>query len=104
MVLLFRYLHHVTQNFPNINNTDKIFPGFANKYLFYDGDDDEHSPITVYSGIKPSMGKEFILNPLLSLGIFSTERELLLYDTIRGCFPNSKLIGEEDDTESLQNY
>ena len=46
------------------------------------------------------MGPEFILNTLSSLGRFSTERKLLLNDTIRG----ANLIGEEDDTESLQNY
>ena len=50
------------------------------------------------------MGPEFILNTLLPLGIFSTEREFLLNDNLRGCFRNTKLIGEEDDPESLQNY
>ena len=50
------------------------------------------------------MGTEFILNNLLSLGIFYTERKLILNDTIRGCFRNSKLIGEEDDPEYLQSY
>ena len=50
------------------------------------------------------MGPEFILNTLLSLGIFSTESEFLLNDTLRGCFCNANLIGEEDDPESLQNY
>ena len=50
------------------------------------------------------MGIEFILNALLSLGIFSTERKLLLNDTLRGCFINTKFIGEEDDPESLHNY
>ena len=50
------------------------------------------------------MGSGFILNTLLSLGIFSTERELILNDTLRGCFRNSKLISEEDDPKSLQNY
>ena len=50
------------------------------------------------------MGPEFILNILLSLGRFSTERELLLNDTLRGCFCNAKFIREEDDPESLKNY
>ena len=47
------------------------------------------------------MGPEFISNTLLLLGIFSTDPELLLNDTLRGCFHNNKLIGEEDDPESL---
>ena len=101
MVSLFRHLHHVTQNCANINNTDHIFLDISNRHIFYNDDDDEHLPIPVYSGIKPSMGTEFILNKLLSLRRFSTERKLLLNGTLRGCFCNSKLIGEEDDPEYL---
>ena len=56
MVSLFRHLNHVTQNCANINNTDQMFLDFANNNLFYDYDNDEHLPLTVYSGIKPSMG------------------------------------------------
>ena len=40
MILLFHYLHHVTQNCANINNTDQIFLDFANKHLFYGDDED----------------------------------------------------------------
>ena len=76
MVSLFHHLHHVTQNCANLNNTDQIFPDFANKHLFYDHDDDEHLPITVYSGIKTSMGTDFF-NTLLSLGRFFTEQGIL---------------------------
>ena len=50
------------------------------------------------------METEFIINTLLSLGKISTERELLLNFTLRGCFHNAKLIREEDDPEPLQNY
>ena len=50
------------------------------------------------------MGPYFILNKLLPLVRFSTERKILLNDALRGCFHNSKLIGEEDDPKSLQNY
>ena len=77
MVSLFRHLHNVTQNFANLNNTDQNFLDFSNKHLFYDYEDDENLPIPVYSGIKPSMGPEFILDTLLSLVIFSTEHKLL---------------------------
>ena len=104
MASLCRYLHHVTQNCANLNNTDQISLNFANKHLFYDDDDDEHLPIPVYSGINPSVETKFILNTLLSLGIFSTERKLLLNDILRGYFCNAKLIGEEYDPKSLQNY
>ena len=76
----------------------------ANTHLFYNYDDYEHLPIPVYSDIKPSMGPKFILDTFLSLSIFSTDRELLLNNTQRGCFCNVKLIGEEDDPNSLHNY
>ena len=86
MVSLFRHLYHVTQNCANINNTDQILLDFSNKHLFYDDENYEHLPIPVYSSIKPSTGPDFILNKILSSGIFSTKRELLLSDTLRGCF------------------
>ena len=104
MVSLFRHLNHVTQNCANLNNTNHIFLDFKNKHIFYNDDNDDHLPITVYSGIKPSRGPEFILNAVLSLGIFYTDRELLLNETLGGCFCNAKLIREEDDTESMYNY
>ena len=50
------------------------------------------------------MDPEFILNTLLSLGRFSTERELILNDTLKGCFCNAKFVGEEYYPESLHNY
>ena len=99
-----RHLYHVAQNCANLNNTDQIFLDFTNKHLFYDYDGGEHLTVPVYSGIKPSMGPEFILNTLLSLVRISTDRKLLLNDTLRGYFCNAKLIGEEDYPESMQNY
>ena len=50
------------------------------------------------------MDPEFILNTLLSLVRFSKERKLILNETLRGCFCNAKLIGEEDDPGYLLNY
>ena len=101
MVSLFQNLHYATLNCANLNNTDQIFPDFANKHVFYDDDNNYHLNFPLYSCIKHSMETEFILIPLLSLGRFSTERKLLLNGTLRGCFCNSKLIGEEDDPEYL---
>ena len=64
MVSLFCHLHHFIQNCANSNNNDQHFLDFANKRLFYDDKDDEHLPIPLYSGIKLSMGPEFIINTL----------------------------------------
>ena len=62
MVLLFRHLHHVTPNCANLNNNYQIFLDFVNKHIYYDDEKNEHLNVPVYSGIKPSMGQEFILN------------------------------------------
>ena len=84
MISFFRHLHHVTQNCASINNIDQIFPNFSKKHLFYNYDNDEHLPIPLHSGIKPSRGEEFIINILLFLGIFSTARKVVFNDTLRG--------------------
>ena len=76
MFSLFGRLHHVTQNCANINDANRKFPGFANKHLFYDNENDKHFLIPVYSGIIPFMGSEFIINTSLSLGVFSTQGKL----------------------------
>ena len=104
MFSLFCYSHHVTFIFANLNNTDQNFLDFVIKYLYKYDVDDENLSIPVYSCIKPSMGPEFIWNTLLSLGIFSTERKLLLNGSLRVCFCNAKLIRKEDYPESLKNY
>ena len=35
---------------------------------------------------------------------FLQREKLFLNDALRDCFRNAKFIGEEDDTEPLQNY
>ena len=54
-ILIMQWFHY-SAIYANLNNTDQIFLGFANKHLFYDKNDDDHLPIPVHSGIKPSMG------------------------------------------------
>ena len=56
MISFFRHLHHVTQNYADLNNTDQNLLGFSNKHIFYDNDNNDHLPNPVYSGIKPFMG------------------------------------------------
>ena len=104
MVDLFRKLSYVVTNLDNLHDDDQRFLDFADEYLFYEDNDEDHLPIPVYSSIKPSMGPEFILNTLLSLGRFSTERELLLHNTLRDCFRHAKLIGDDEDEDSLKEY
>ena len=66
--------------------------------------DYDHLPIPVYSYIKPTMGTQFILHLLLSMGHFSTEIDLTLNETLRESFRYANLIGPLDDEESLQQY
>ena len=50
------------------------------------------------------MGTKFILLILLSLGRYRTEIELLQHVSLRESFCYAKLIGPENDDESLQSY
>ena len=63
-----------------------------------------HLPIPVFSYIKPTMGTQFILHLLLSMGHFSTEYDLTLHENLRESFRHAHLIGPENDQESLQRY
>eukprot|EP00957_Ditylum_brightwellii_P043031 3260176-Ditylum_brightwellii.AAC.1 len=47
------------------------------------------------------MGPEFILSTLISIGRFSAEQELLLHNKL---FCHAKLVGNEDDADSLGMY
>ena len=76
---------------------------FIKKYILHE-DDLRHLPIPVFSYIKPTMGPRFILHIMLSLGEFDTELDLILHPTLRDSLRYSKLIGENNDEDSLQSY
>eukprot|EP00957_Ditylum_brightwellii_P173229 13187184-Ditylum_brightwellii.AAC.1 len=71
MDTLFGKLQEVTTNNDHLNEGDQSLLEFAEKHLFFDDIDEDQLPIPIYSSIKPSMGPEFILSMLLSLGRFS---------------------------------
>ena len=72
--------------------------------LIYDDDEKEHLPIPVYSYIAPTMTTSFIIHFLLSEGEFETEIDILLHNSLRESFRYCKLIGPNDDEESLKHY
>ena len=72
--------------------------------LIYDDDKDRHLPIPVYSYVRPSLGVQFILHLMLSCGRFSTELELTTHATLRESLAYAKLIGPNEDEESLTQY
>ena len=73
------------------------------KHILYE-DDLRHLPIPVFSYIKPTMGPRFILHIMLSLGDFDTELDLIPHPTLRDSLRYAKLIGENNDEDSLQSY
>ena len=75
------------------------------EYIWIDDDsENDHLPIPVYSYIKPTMGTQFILHLLLSMGHFSTEIDLTLHATLRESFRYAKLIEPQNNHASLLEY
>ena len=81
---------------------DENFATFINEYLLFQ--EELHLPTPVYSYIRPSMPHQFILHILLSLGRFATESDLIQHSSLREAFRYAKLIGMNDDDESLLKY
>ena len=77
---------------------------FILKCFRHEDDDIEHLPVPVYSYIKPTMGPQFILHILLSMGHSSAKIYLTHHATLRECLRSAKLIGDLDDEYSLQEY
>ena len=95
MIDLFKNIHH---NY--IHNPESLIENI----WVQDDIEEEHLPIPVYSYIKPTMGTHFILHLLLSMGHFDTEVDLTLHQNLRESFRYAKLIGPQNDEESLQQY
>ena len=77
----------------------------AHDNLFHlDNKSEELLPMPVFSCTKPTQGPSFLLHVLLSMGRFETEIDLTLHESVKACFCYAKLIGPNDDEESLRNY
>ena len=84
MVLLFLIIErllHIIQTGANHDDTD--FLDHAEKNLIDDDNGFEHLPIPVYSYLNPSMGVQFILHIMISMGHFATEIDMTLHASIR---------------------
>ena len=89
---------------PNVlNNEEKKRLKFFKEEILNE-DNKRHLSIPVYSYVRPTVGSQFILHILLSLGHFVTEVDLLLHATIRESLLYEKLIGPSNDTGELQKY
>ena len=90
-----------------LSETDLAFYNFAQKQLIHPREKDlsySNLPVPVYTFTRPSMGHQFILHILLSMGRFETEVDLTLHSSLRKSLRYAKLIGPNDDNESLQQY
>ena len=98
----------IYQLFIDINNAlsnpqdNETFVDFIHNHLLFE--EKLKLPIPVYSYIRPSMPHQFILHILLSLGRFQTEIDLNQHTSLRNAFRYAKLIGLNNDEESLRQY
>ena len=104
MITLFRDINNIVNiDVEEVNDDDRIFLKHIRDNLLWNETDD-HLPIPVYSLLTPTMSLQFINHIMLSFGRFSTEIDLSLHGTIKEKFRQAKLIGTNDDEESLQRY
>ena len=67
-------------------------------------DEDQFCPIIVSNEVTPDNAHQFILHILLTLGRFETEVDLTTHRSLRDSFRYAKLIGSNNDEESLMVY
>lgn len=104
MVSVVRKIFYVYRvDYDSLSEPDKEFFEFARDNLVKD-EGNKHLPIPVYDFIKPTMGPQFLHHLLLSMGRFDTELDLLLHTNVKDCFRYAKLIGDNDDSTSLEKY
>ena len=88
----------------NLDEAQIIFLIHVETNLMVDNDDEDHLPVPVFSYIKPTMGVQFLLHILLSMGRFATEIDLTLQGSLRESLRYAKLIGPSDNPENLEEY
>ena len=82
MIGIFNNIYHHYIDGSSANLTVEMVAHIENN-LVYNDDHEDHLPIPVFSYIRPTMGTQFILHLLLSLGHFSTEIDLLVHPNIK---------------------
>ena len=72
--------------------------------FIYKSDEDNLLPIPVLSTTSPENPINFLLHIILSLGNYDTELDALTHPSFRDSLRSVKLIGENNDEESLRQY
>ena len=84
IILLFRIIDNVlTKNHDNMNDIQLQFSKFIDINLLFNNKYAFHLPVPIFSYIKPTFGRKFILRIMLSIGRFETEIDLIFHPTIR---------------------
>lgn len=105
MSIIFHEIHSVCENRrENLNEAQIIFLIHVETNLMVDNEDEDHLPVPVFSYIKPTMGVQFLLHIMLSMGRFATEIDLTLHGSLRESLRYAKLIGPSDTPENLEEY
>ena len=100
---LFQRIHKILtiDDIDELDECDIEFLDYANKNLLFHNDK-KHLLISSYSCVTLTNSMHFINHILLSMECFSTEFDTMLYQTMKDFFRHAKLIGQEDDAESLE--
>ena len=102
---MFIRTNYVTNERNNLHIANQEFLKFTQNHLLCEHEDDVYElPTHVFFYAKSSMGPKFVLRILLSLGRFQTEHQILLKGTLKEYIREAKLIGINDDKESLIYY
>jgi hypothetical protein len=101
MINLFNEIHSHYED-RNTTATDEAFGIHLENDLIYCDPNLDHLPIPVYSYINSTMGTQFILHLLLSMGPFSKKIDLTLHPNLCESFRSSHLIGPLNNVQSLQ--
>ena len=87
----------------NLSETDKLWLDIVKKKFIYE-DESEILPIPVVSNTSPENALQFLTHIILSLGRYDTEIDALYHSSFRECLRAVKLIGDQNDKDSLKKY
>ena len=69
----------------------------VNRNLIDEDESQNYLPVPVYLYIKPTMGVQFLLHIMLSMGWFSTDIDLTMHTTIHESLRYAQFIGSSND-------
>ena len=95
---------NLNENHEGLDEQNLLFQHHVYDNLLFADDDKNHLPIPIFSYITPTMTTSILLHIMLSMGQFETEVDILIHENLRECLRYCKLIGENNNEESLKLY